>query len=181
MYPGTLNKHQGVDIAIEAFAQIADIFPEAEFHIYGDGPELENLVSQAHSLKLQKRVLFKGLVTLETVASKMADADIGIVPKRAEGFGDEAFSTKTMEFMVLGVPTIISDTTIDRYYFNEEVALFFHSGDPEDLSKMMKSLIEHPDLQKRLTDSAREFMKENSWSVRENLYLDLITDLTKSP
>ncbi len=47
----------------------------------------------------------------------MSKADLGIVPKRAAGFGDEAFSTKILEFMALGVPVIASETQIDRYYF----------------------------------------------------------------
>ena len=38
LYPGTLNWHQGLDIAIRAFALIKDKAPEAQFHIYGEGP-----------------------------------------------------------------------------------------------------------------------------------------------
>ena len=43
MYPGSLNYHQGVDIAIRAFSKIAGELPEAEFHIYGEGAERDNL------------------------------------------------------------------------------------------------------------------------------------------
>ncbi len=35
-------------------------------------------------------------------------ADLGVVPKRAEGFGNEAFSTKILEFMACGVPVLVS-------------------------------------------------------------------------
>ena len=38
LYPGTLNHHQGVDIAIKAFALVKDGMPNAELHIYGEGP-----------------------------------------------------------------------------------------------------------------------------------------------
>lgn len=37
LYPGSLNYHQGLDIAIRAFSLIKDQAPEAEFHIYGSG------------------------------------------------------------------------------------------------------------------------------------------------
>jgi len=40
LYPGTLNYHQGIDIAIRALALIKDQVPEAEFHIYGSGEQL---------------------------------------------------------------------------------------------------------------------------------------------
>ena len=38
LYPGTLNHHQGVDIAVRAFAIAAPQMPGAEFHVYGRGP-----------------------------------------------------------------------------------------------------------------------------------------------
>jgi len=50
IYPGTLNWHQGLDIAIKALAIIRDEVPQLEFHIYGDGSEksnLEDLVQEA--------------------------------------------------------------------------------------------------------------------------------------
>ena len=43
LFPGGLQWHQGVDIAIRAFGQTRSRLPQAEFHIYGDGiakPEL---------------------------------------------------------------------------------------------------------------------------------------------
>ena len=52
---------------------------------------------------------------------RMAEADFGIVPKRSEGFGNEAFSTKIFEFMALGIPVIAADTKIDKYYFNDSL------------------------------------------------------------
>jgi glycosyltransferase involved in cell wall biosynthesis len=44
----------------------------------------------------------------------MENADLGVVPKRNDPFGDEAFSTKILEFMAMGVPVIVSETRIDR-------------------------------------------------------------------
>ena len=54
----------------------------------------------------------------------MEDGDLAVVPKRSDSFGNEAFSTKTFEFMALGVPLLISDTAVDRYYFNDSIVTF---------------------------------------------------------
>ena len=45
LYPGSLNWHQGIDVAIKAFAKIAADHPGAEFHIIGEGSEKRSLVS----------------------------------------------------------------------------------------------------------------------------------------
>ena len=54
LYPGTLNWHQGLDIAIRAFALIKDQAPEAEFHIYGDGPLKNKLSDLINELGLEQ-------------------------------------------------------------------------------------------------------------------------------
>jgi len=51
-YPGSLNWHQGVDVAITAFAKIKEQMPDAEFHVYGEGPAKESLIRLAGSLGL---------------------------------------------------------------------------------------------------------------------------------
>jgi len=70
----------------------------------------------------------------------MASADIGVVPKRADSFGDQAFSTKIFEFMALGVPVIVSRTQIDSFYFDDSVVKFFDSKDEESLAEAMLEL-----------------------------------------
>lgn len=177
MYPGTLNYHQGVDLAIEAFAAIAGKYLESEFHIYGDGPEKKELEQLVAEKKLEKRIIFKGLVTLDEIAKEMEKVDIGIVPKRGDGFGNEAFSTKTMEFMALGVPVIISRTAIDTFYFNEEVATFFSPGDMKDLSKVMEKLMSDVGLRNIQAEHATRFMENNSWSSKMYLYLSILDNL----
>jgi glycosyltransferase involved in cell wall biosynthesis len=74
---------------------------------------------------LENDVLFKGSLVVEQMVRVIENADLGIVPKRKNGFGNEAFSTKILEFMVMGVPVIVPDTEIDTYYFDDKVAKFF--------------------------------------------------------
>jgi len=104
LFPGGLQAHQGLDVAIRALLRIRQRFPGAEFHIYGDGPMREPWEELARSLGVAEAVHFHAPIPAREVAHKMAEADVGIVPKRADSFGNEAYSTKIMEFMALGVP-----------------------------------------------------------------------------
>ncbi len=178
LYPGTLGWHQGLDIAIRAFAGITPQAPHAEFHIYGAGGEKQKLLELVRELGLERRVFIHEMVTLREVARIMEDADLGIVPKRGDSFGNEAFSTKTLEFMSLGVPLIVAATAIDRHYFDDSVVRFFRCGDQDELSLAMLEMINDAQLRKRLAQAGLEFAGRNDWEKKKQIYLDLVDGLT---
>ena len=177
MYPGTINWHQGLDIAVKAFAQIKDEVPEAEFHIYGHGPMLTAIKQLVLDLSLQHRVLIKSTVTSEQIAEVMANADLGVVPKRNDSFGGDAFSTKIFEFMALGIPVIVAATRIDRYYFNDSVVRFFEPENATDLALNIKELTRSQELRERLTANALAFVNDYTWDKKEKDYLSLVDNL----
>jgi glycosyltransferase involved in cell wall biosynthesis len=177
LYPGTLNWHQGLDLGIRAFALIKNEMPEAEFHIYGEGPCQGLLLQLIRELGLQDRVFMKKFIPTHAIARVMENADLGLVPKRKDGFGNEAFSTKIMEFMAMGVPVIVSDTRIDRYYFNDSIVKFFRAGDEHDLARSMLQLIRDPKLRYELAQCATEFVEHNHWDLRKTEYLMLVDSL----
>jgi glycosyltransferase involved in cell wall biosynthesis len=178
IYPGSLGWHQGLDIAIKAFHVIRDDAPEAEFHIYGAGGEKGSLAGLVKELGLQDRVFIKPSLPLEKIVKVMAAADIGVVPKRNDPFGGEAFSTKILEFMSLGVPVIVSRTRIDTYYFNDSVVKFFAPDDVMDLAKSMLNMVKDRGMRKNLVDNALKFVEDFSWDKRKWEYLGLADRLT---
>ena len=181
IYPGTLNWHQGVDIALRAFSIVSRQAPNAEFHIWGDGGERANLQRLVHQLGLDDRVFFKGHVDLDQIADVMGNADLGLVPKRDDAFGGEAFSTKILEFMALGIPVIVSRTKIDNYYFNDSVVQFFRAEDETDLAESMLLLLRDKDRREYLVANASKFMEGFTWDNRKEEYLKLVDSLTPHP
>jgi glycosyltransferase involved in cell wall biosynthesis len=180
LYPGTLNYHQGLDIAIRAFARIQDKAPQAYFHIHGEGEQLEALKALVVELRLQDRVVFKDFLPFYEITEVIENSDLGIVPKRGESFGNEAFSTKILEFMALGVPVIVPETAVDRYYFNDSVAKFFRANDEESLADAMLQMITSPELRKNLVRNADEFIRRYTWDENKAAYLNLVDSLVQS-
>lgn len=180
LYPGTLNWHQGLDVAIRALALIKESVPEAEFHIYGEGPAKNHLVELADELGLGDRVFFKDFLPVREIGKVMQSADLGVVPKRNDSFGNEAFSTKILEFMSVGVPVLISDTKIDRYYFNESIVKFFRSNNERDLADSLLSLVRDKELRERLARNALEFVRGNDWDSNKWKYFEIVDRLCQS-
>jgi glycosyltransferase involved in cell wall biosynthesis len=154
--------------------------PEAEFHIYGDGNMKPQLVSLTEELGLNGSVRFFKPMPIQEIAYVMAEADLGVVPKRADSFGNEAYSTKIMEFMSLGVPVVVSETKIDRFYFDDSVVRFFESGNSDALAEAMCDVLCDDKLRNRLVRNASEYVAKNSWDNRKAEYLRLVDGLCRA-
>jgi len=102
------------------------------------------------------------------------------VPKRKDNFGNEAFSTKILEFMAVGVPVIVSDTMIDKYYFSDSTVKFFRSGDEDDLARCMREMIDNPSDRLRQIENASRFVSTIDWSAKQSEYLDLVDRLSRT-
>src|SRR5262249_20254711 len=111
----------------------------------------------------------------------IAAADVGVVPKRADGFGNEAFSTKILEFMACGVPVIVSSTRVDRHHFDATLVLFFNSGDERDLARAMIETFRDREAALTRAAAARDFAVANSWQHRGGRYLQLLESLVAVP
>lgn len=178
LYPGSLQWHQGLDIAIRAIGMLAEAGWNIKFHIYGDGQARQSLMQLTHELQLDGRVFFHAPTSLREVGRIMADADLGVIPKRSNSFGNEAFSTKILEFMASRVPVITSDTSIDKLYFNDDVVTFFSSGSADSLAEQMLNMLLHPDKRTRQALLAEKFvMDQYNWNDKKHDYLRLVDEL----
>ena len=108
----------------------------------------------------------------------MANADVGVVPKRDDSFGGEAFSTKILEFMALGVPLIVSATRIDKHYFDDSLVRFFKSGDEQDLARAMREAWSQRERNQELVANSLAHVENFTWTAKQQEYLGIVTGLS---
>jgi len=180
-YPGTLNWHQGVDVAISAFARIKDQIPEAEFHIYGEGPAKASLIELAGILGSGDRVIFHDFLPTDEIARVMASADLAVEPKRAgSDFGNEALSMKILEFMAVGVPLVVSRTKIHAYYYDDSMVKFYDGDNEDELAANVLLLRRDASLRNKLISNASKYVEANNWEVRKKEYLGVVDCLAQT-
>jgi glycosyltransferase involved in cell wall biosynthesis len=178
VYPGSLNAHQGLDVAIRAFAKVAGRIPDADFHIYGEGAAKPSLIELTNRLGMQDRVTFHGLLPSAEIARVMATADLAIEPKRAtSAFGNEALSTKILEFMALGVPLIASKTKIHAYYYDDSIIRYYEHDDESALAECIVQMQRDPQLRAGYASRAAIYASKNNWQVKKVEYLQLVDSL----
>ncbi|MHB8626242.1 MAG: glycosyltransferase family 4 protein [Aggregatilineales bacterium] len=100
---GQLVKHKGFDLLVAAFSQIADVWPEVDLLLAGDGPEHDALNRQIQAAQLDGRVHLLGSVDHHQVAALMRGSLAVIIPSRREPFGIVG-----LEAMASGRPIIAS-------------------------------------------------------------------------
>jgi glycosyltransferase involved in cell wall biosynthesis len=180
-YPGTLNDHQGVDVAIRAFASVARYMPDAEFHIYGEGSAKTALIALVKTLEMTDRIFFHNFLPATEIARIMAHTDLAIEPKRSKSpFGNEALSTKILEFMALGVPVIASRTTIHGFYYDDSIVQYYDDDDECALAHQMLRYRQDPVLRSAMARRALKFAQSNTWDACKHEYLELVDTLVHS-
>jgi glycosyltransferase involved in cell wall biosynthesis len=179
-YPGSLNRHQGVDVALSAFAKVRHQMPDAEFHIYGDGAAKPALKDLSRDLGLSRHVVFHEAVPNAEIVSVMANTDLAVEPKRSSsGFGNEALSMKILEFMSLGVPVVASRTKTHCYYYDDSLLRYYDNDDVNALAGHILELYRNPALRVRLAANALKYVESHNWNLAKQGYLRMVDSLSR--
>jgi glycosyltransferase involved in cell wall biosynthesis len=183
VYPGTISHQHGVDIAIKAMAIVKQGCESAKLDIYGSSRSqsyYEELTRLIDDLDLDGTISFHGVVPFEEMRNILADASVGVVPKRGGVFGSEAFSTKILEFMAAGLPVVLSKTKIDEYYFSGSMVMFFEPENHVDLARCILELYENAGKRTALAKEGSEFIEKNNWESKSQTYLDIVGELMRT-
>jgi len=99
IFAGRLVYEKDVHLGIRTFAEVIKKVPDAEFHIYGLGPEKEKLVNLADELNLSNKVYFRGYLPFDELKKEYSKAKIMILTSHMEGFPNVL-----LEAMCYGIP-----------------------------------------------------------------------------
>ena len=154
---GRLQTVKGHDRLIDAFAQIADRFPDWDVHIHGDGPERDQLAAQVRGHGLEGRVLLG--TTIADVGGRLRSADLFVLSSRVEGFPNAL-----AEAMAWGLPVISFDCAsgpadLIRHDLD---GLLVPPGDVPALAAAMARLMADPADRGRLAARAPEVLERFS-------------------
>jgi glycosyltransferase involved in cell wall biosynthesis len=179
IYHGTLAHRYGIDLILDALAQVQGQIPGVRLVIHGRGEFVEDLKAQANRLGVQERVTFSTqYLPISEVPRIIQQADLGIVPYRRDIFTDGILPTKLMEYVALGVPVLAADTPIIRQYFDESMVQYFCPGDAADLARSILWLYQHRERLTALSHNADQFNRQYSWNRVAESYADTLDRLT---
>ncbi len=179
IYPGTINKHCGLDFAIKALSMIRGDIQCLKFYIYGTGTELKNLQLLVKELKLEDMVFFHSFVPLDSVPEIMRNADAGIALLAGhDDYAQQALNVKLFEYLSMGLPTIATRTKSIEYYLDDNAALLSEPNSINDIARCLKELYTNDEKRQELRQKGLEFIEKNNSELQMNHYLDIVNKLT---
>jgi glycosyltransferase involved in cell wall biosynthesis len=178
MYHGTLTRIYGLDIAIEAFSLAHADMPGSELRIVGSGPEETVLASLVRERGLGASIKMPGSVPAAEIPGWLRECDLGILPIRRDVFLDFAFPNKLPEFIIMGIPVLMSRLKTIRHYFSEEALCYFEPNNPADLAKQMIRIYQDRGMRARLAARAKQEYAPIDWEVMGERYLKLMAGLS---
>ncbi len=127
IFVGEFCIRKGADTLLHAWRRVSDQLPGARLEIFGPvATEVEHLRANA-----PHGVTFHGLVSKDALRRELQEANLFVLPSRAEGLPNAA-----IEAMSFGLPVVLSDIPV-----NLSTALdagsYFQVGSPDDLARAL--------------------------------------------
>jgi glycosyltransferase involved in cell wall biosynthesis len=161
----------GLDVLLDAWAEVVQQQPGAVLVVVGEGPERRVLEQRARALELGDRVRFAGEIGERSLVDHYQAATCTVVPSRSlEGFG-----LVVLESLACGTPAVVTNV----------------GGLPEAIADLDRSLVLRPNdpdaLQRRLlavaagdvptADACRVHAERFSWKAVAHRHLELYSSL----
>jgi glycosyltransferase involved in cell wall biosynthesis len=137
---------------LRALWLLRDAHPELRWDVVGDGPERPRLERLAAELGLAARVRFRGELPPAEAAAAARGAGVFVLPSV-----DEAFGVAYVEAMAAGVPAIgcRGEPGPEEIHAAGPGLRLVAPGDPEDLARELRGLLEEPRWRRELGQAAR--------------------------
>ena len=178
IYHGTLARHYGIDLILQAVSQLRETIPQLHLTIHGRGEYLQNLLDLAKQLNLNGQVTFStNLLPMADLPAFISQADLGVVPYRRDVFTDGILPTKLMEYTALHVPVVAARTPAIETYFDEDMVQYFPAEDVNALCDAIIYLYNHRERLQQLSTKSNRFNEKYAWENIAREYLELVNRL----
>jgi len=178
-YLGQLYRLQGVEVALEALAEL----PRTRLLVIGgENAHAERLRQRARELNCAGRVTWTGYVPPAEVRGRMAEADVFLLPALAEGRMPYAGHTKLYEYLACRRPIVASDLPSVREDVTDgDSALLVQPGDAGAIVSAVNRLLSSPPLARRLAENAYQLASQFTYQARADRLVDVFERVLEGP
>lgn len=157
---GTLKARKCMDRTLEAFARLADEYPDATLTIVGIGEMEGQLRARIGQLGLRERVILTGGLPHEEVLRRMAQSDLFVLPSWGEGYGIVYIEAMAAGCIAVGTKNEgIADTITDG-----ENGFLVPAGDIDETERVMRQVFAQPERYEALRRKGIQAARGLTWA-----------------
>jgi len=150
-----LRPEKNLKILIEAFARVHQLDRGTQLVIVGSGPIKAELMRQAADLQVAGACIFQEAVS--EPAEWMRAIDVFVLSSTTEGSSNSLLEAMAcgccpVASRVGGTPELVRD---------RDHGILFESGNVDELTNALVSLVQHPEERQKIGDNAAAFAREN--------------------
>jgi len=180
LFVGRIQPLKGVDVAVDAMAQVVEVLPDARLVVVG-GPsgtqgsaELDRIRDRIAELGLENSVTMYEAQPHARIPRFYQAADLLVVPSRSESFGLVA-----AEAQATGLPVVAANVGGLRHVVIDGASGTTVEGwDPTDFAKAILDILQSPAKRAELSVGAIESGRRFSWQVTADRLLELYDGIT---
>lgn len=178
MYHGSLVERHGLDLAVQALAEVKRSIPAAELRVYGARtPFLEKVMNSLQGTELQEAVRYFGVQKLEQVVEAIRECDVGIIPNRRSIFTAINTPTRIFEYLSQGKPVIAPAAPGIQDYFQQGELIYFELGSADDLAEKIKYAFFNPEEVSLTVKRGQKIYLDHKWSSERARFVSLVKKL----
>jgi len=178
MHHGSIVHRHGIDLLVEAVAQVKARIPGVSLEIYGSAtPYLDDVLATAERLGIRDRVRYHGSKTQTEIAEAIRECNLGVVPNRRSPFTETNFPTRLFEYLAMQRPVIAPSTQGIRDYFGPDEMIYFEPDDVENMASQILWAHDNPTLVQERIAKGREIYRQHLWTGEKARLLSIAAEL----
>jgi colanic acid/amylovoran biosynthesis glycosyltransferase len=178
LHSGRLVAKKGVPDLIRVFSELLKKYRGLEFHILGEGVEMEQCRSLADALGVSDRVIFYDAQPIAMVKKLMEESDIFVLNSRTDDEGNmEGLPNAILEAMSYEMPVVTTwHAGIPHVVKDQENGLLVPEKDNKALYLAIEKLIVNPELRGKLSSAGRKSIIANFTNEEMGQKLNRVID-----
>ena len=166
-YVGTMGTQDGVDLAIQALAELRARRADWRAVLAGDGDAAAAAKTLAWELGLEDHVEFTGFLGDAEIVRLLRTADVCLAPEPRNALNEASTMIKIMEYMAFAKPLVAFDLVEARASAGAAAA-YAASDTPEAFADEIERLLDDAQRRERLgSEGRRRVTEELSWEHSE--------------
>ena len=175
VFVSTIQPRKNLVRLIEAFAQIANQFPQLDLVLAGGKGWLsDDIYATPSQLKIENRVKFLGYIDESDKPALYSGAEITAFVSLFEGFG-----LPVLESMACGTPTVVANTS-SLPEVAGDASILVNPTETADIAHGLKKVLSEPKLRQQLIDRGFVQAKKFNWQTAAEQTLQVLQEASAS-